>query len=278
MKRCPSTIPSRYPNTTSVSGSVPHVSTKSVSSRTALFPSETMSLKPTSRSAAHSRIAVTSAPDWLMNDVVPGVAFPGANVAFSLDGVEMTPREFGPTTLRSYSSANARSSASRFAPSLPVSPNPAVMTTTFSIPSCPAVSTASRAISGGTTITASSASVPASPSRQGRSNTRSTFGFTGTTSPAKSSSRFCVIARPTDPARSVAPTTATRSASKTPDTVTIHPPSGSGGKISTESARPARGVGGRGIEISVRPMAILLIFFSNIITLLFAKTGVRAWT
>lgn len=137
---------------------------KSASSRTALLPSETMSLKPMSSSLAQSMTAVMNAPDWLMKDMLPSRAMSGPNVAFMPTSVFMMPRLFGPTTLRSYSSAMSRSSCSRAAPSLPVSPKPAVMTTTFWMPASPADFIAGRTTFGGTTMTARSASVsPTSP-------------------------------------------------------------------------------------------------------------------
>jgi len=52
--------------------------------------------------------------------------------------------------------ATSRSSRSSAAPSVPVSPKPAVMTTTFSMPAAPDWRMVSTAIFGGTTTTATS--------------------------------------------------------------------------------------------------------------------------
>ncbi len=86
---------------TSVSGSASQASMKSTSSRTVLLPSETTSLKPMPSSLAQSSTDVTTAPDWLRNDIVPGRGLIGANVAFRPTAVPMTPRQFGPTRFRS---------------------------------------------------------------------------------------------------------------------------------------------------------------------------------
>ena len=69
----------------------------------------------------------------------------------------------------------------------------------------------SMATAAGTATTARSASVSLTSSTQSSPHTVSEFGLTGTTSPRKSARRFSTSARPTDPGRSVAPITATRS-------------------------------------------------------------------
>ena len=61
-------------------------------------PRLTMLEKPTSSCAAQSRMAVRSAPDWLIKPTRPGLAMPAANVALNRPMGFMMPRQLGPTT------------------------------------------------------------------------------------------------------------------------------------------------------------------------------------
>jgi len=70
--------------------------------------------------------------------------------------VLMTPMQFGPIIVMPYLVQRARSCSSRFRPRGPISRNPAVMTTRPFTPFFPHSSTATRAWSAGTTMTAKS--------------------------------------------------------------------------------------------------------------------------
>ena len=89
-------------------------------------PIDTNALKPTRSLMLQSRMAVHSAPLWLMNATLPGRAMSAANVAFSPFKGFITPRQFGPM-MRIRPWAFSRISASKAAPSGPNSLNPAEM-------------------------------------------------------------------------------------------------------------------------------------------------------
>ena len=72
-------------------------------------------------------MAVSSAPDWLMNPTDPGRAIVVANVAFSPEMGFMTPRQLGPMMRKLPFLASARVASSSAAPFGPVSLNPAEM-------------------------------------------------------------------------------------------------------------------------------------------------------
>jgi len=126
-------------------------------------PSETIALKPTSSSAAQSRIAVRSAPDWDTKPTRPGLAIPAANVAFIPSTGFITPRQFGPTTRIPWRRAAARTSRSSSTPAAPTSLNPALMMITPRTPAAPHSSTSPGADLAGVTMTARSTVSPIAP-------------------------------------------------------------------------------------------------------------------
>ena len=86
-------------------------------------------------------------------DILPVGGTFAANVALSLAGVLTIPRQFGPIILIFHFLALSINSRSNFAPSVPVSLNPADITTTEFIPILPQGSIDSSIAFGGITIT-----------------------------------------------------------------------------------------------------------------------------
>ena len=175
-------------------------------------PSETTALNPTSSPRLQSRIAVRRAPDWLTKPTRPGFAIPAANVALKpLMGL-MTPRQLGPTIRMPDSRARARIRRSSATPSGPISLNPAEMTMAEWIPSRAHSSMRSGTPGAGVTMTARSIG-PGADARSGYAlipRMLGRFGLIGRTVPPNGLlMRFHRMVRPTLPAFSVAPTTAT---------------------------------------------------------------------
>ena len=123
-------------------------------------PRLTIELKPTSSCAAQSRIAVRSAPDWLMKPTRPGFAMPAANVAFIRPIGFMIPRQFGPTTRIPYRRAASRTWRSSSTPSSPTSLKPALMMMIPETPASPQSITSCGALFAGVTMTARSTGSP----------------------------------------------------------------------------------------------------------------------
>ena len=73
---------------------------RSPQSTSSMEPTDTNMLKPTISFCAQSRIAVQSAPLWLMKATFPGRAMVEAKVAFSPVIGFITPRQLGPITRR----------------------------------------------------------------------------------------------------------------------------------------------------------------------------------
>ncbi len=59
-------------------------------------PIDTKALKPTASRMLQSRMAVSSAPLWLMKATLPDLAISPAKVALSPVGGRITPRQLGP--------------------------------------------------------------------------------------------------------------------------------------------------------------------------------------
>ena len=92
-------------------------------------PMETKELKPTFSRKLQSRIAVQSAPLWLMKPTLPGRAIVLAKVAFNPLCGTITPRQFGPTIRILPLRASSMTCCSNSTPAAPVSLNPAEIMT-----------------------------------------------------------------------------------------------------------------------------------------------------
>src|SRR5687768_12388332 len=175
-------------------------------------PVLTNALNPTSSRRLQSRIAVSSAPDWLRKATLPGLAMPAAKVAFRPLIGFITPRQFGPMmrifprrafsrTCRSSSTPGGPSSLKpaemMIAPRTPASTHSAMMPGTVGA----GVTTTARSTFSGTSFIDLYALMPRTLGR---------FGLTGKTVPPKGlETRFHSSVRPTLFGVSVAPMTAT---------------------------------------------------------------------
>jgi len=137
---------------------------------------------------------------------------PRANVALSPSSGRIRPRQFGPTTRSRWRRAFSKAACSSFAPAGPASENPAVMTTAARTPARPHCSITSGTVRGGVAITARSTRGGTLPiaSKQGTPCTLLYLGFTAYSAPRYFAARmFWTSTAPTEPARSLAPTSAT---------------------------------------------------------------------
>jgi len=141
---------------TCVSGSSCQACMKSISLRSALLPRLMKFTKPTSVIAAQSRMAVPSAPDWVMMETLPRGGISLAKDALHREIVLMMPRQLGPTIRMPYCVAICFTSFSSRAPSGPTSLNPAEMITRFLMPFSPHSRAAPGTSLAGMTMTARS--------------------------------------------------------------------------------------------------------------------------
>ena len=96
------------------------------------------------------------APDWVCIATDPRVGGQVEKVALSPMAVLATPTQLGPTSRIPFARARSRSSASAAAPSRPISPKPALNTTTLLTPAVAQSATTSITAAVGTATTASS--------------------------------------------------------------------------------------------------------------------------
>ena len=116
--------------------------------------------RPRFRPAAQSRMAVHSAPDWEMTEMLPGGGICLANEAFIRWWVLIRPRQLGPSMRTPPRRQSAAISCSSAAPSAPTSLKPAVMTTMALAPASIELTTAWRTSAVGTAITLRSMRLP----------------------------------------------------------------------------------------------------------------------
>ncbi len=208
---------STYMSTTSVESSSSHHSSRSLVDTSALLPIETNAERPRPRDSDASSNARPSAPDWEEKPMFPAGAVRAANVALRLGPDTATPRQLGPMRRAPCERTNESSRSWRAAPSLPISANPAEMTTSARTPRRRACSAASSTATAGSVITArSTASGISSIVRYPRTPaTGSPSRFTGYAAPVKSPARMLrKSSPPIEPRRLDAPTTATLPGSK----------------------------------------------------------------
>ncbi len=143
---------------TRVWGSSSQSSSRSLPETSALLPIDTNWVRPIPWSWATFRMATPSAPDWLTKPKEPGRAGVGAKVALrrTSGSVLITPMQLGPIIGMPAARTVSRSRRSRAAPSAPVSPKPAVITTRPRTPLTTHSSTACWTASRGTATTARS--------------------------------------------------------------------------------------------------------------------------
>ena len=185
MNCLPRRIPSTYMPITRVSGSSRKYASRSASSMSSLFPTETNWEKPILVPLAQSSRIVPIAPDCDVTATWPGIGKSSVNVAFRRLRVLITPRQLGPSTLMPYLEAISPTRRSSSAPSGPVSRNPADMMTATFTPFLPACSITPGTTVLGTATTAMSTG-PGMERTSGyalRSNIRSAFGLTGYITP-----------------------------------------------------------------------------------------------
>jgi hypothetical protein len=171
---------------------------------------ETNPLKPTFSWKLQSRIAVQSAPLWLMKATFPGRAMEAAKVALKPSAGDITPRQLGPMMRMPPRCASARISCSIAAPPGPVSLKPAEMMMADGTPFAVHSRITPGTHAAGVTMTARSgvSGKALTLGKAARPSTVERLRFTGKTRPLKSA-RFSRTARPTLPSFSVAPMTAT---------------------------------------------------------------------
>lgn len=144
---------SMYIRITRVAGSASQYSSRSLPETSALFPMLANCEMPIPRSRARSRIATPSAPDCEESDTPPCGGQVGAKVA----SIEMAgsvlriPRQFGPISRIPCACTRAIISSWRARPAGPVSPKPALITTTPRTPLRPQSSIAGSTRFCGTT-------------------------------------------------------------------------------------------------------------------------------
>ncbi len=140
-----------------VFGSSPRWLIKSPQPTSSIEPSETNALKPTFSFKLQSRIAVQSAPLWLMNPTLPGRAMSAAKVAFNFEPGTITPRQFGPTMRMPALFASSKTWRSSSTPTGPISLKPAEIMMTPFTPAVPQSLTMPGTVAGGVMMTARSA-------------------------------------------------------------------------------------------------------------------------
>src|SRR5215467_13831348 len=204
-------------------------------------PREAKAEKPTFSSRLQSRMAVSKAPLWLKNATSPLRAIAPAKVALSPVAGHIIPRQLGPTIRIRAERAICSTSCSRRAPSAPASLNPAEMTMAPPTPACAHSRMTPGTVAAGVTTTARSTGSGTSPIEAQALIPRTfrRFALTGYTAPPNGLvRRFHSTVRPTLPARSVAPITATlRGAKNTSSSCRFSPRS----RSAVESAAPAAG-------------------------------------
>ena len=122
-----------------------------------MSPSETRWEKPMPRAVAQSSTVVTIAPDCATKATPPFCGVPGANDAFIRIGVEMTPRQFGPTTRNKCGRAASSIAFCNAIPAaLPPSWKPAVTTMAAFVPRAPNSAMRGGTVCGGVQMTARS--------------------------------------------------------------------------------------------------------------------------
>ena len=167
---------------------------------------------PISEACAPSTSAAATAPDCETSAIDPDSAMRRANVALSPIGGRMMPRQLGPIMRTPCARAAARTSVSSNRPSAPVSPKPAERTTALRDPARPASSMTVGTVAAGvvTRIRSIRCPISAMEAWQGRPATLRYLGLTATSSPVYPLERRLSNAmRPREPARSLAPITAT---------------------------------------------------------------------
>ncbi len=167
-KRSGSGSDSRYSMITRVASCRSHASSRSLTSTSALLPSETKCEKPRPTSRAASSIATPTAPEWEPNATAPGSAGAGVNDASMRTSlaVLITPMQLGPIIRTPAARTRPSIARSTRAPASPPSRKPAVMTTRPPTPTPRHSSIAAGTASRGTITTARSGG-PGSASRFG---------------------------------------------------------------------------------------------------------------
>ena len=159
-------------------------------------------------------------PDWTATPAMPAAGWRAANVAFRRMPGPAMPRQFGPTSRIPWRRQQSSSAC------LAARSSPEVITTSAPAPRSPHSSATRSTAAAGTASTARSTG-PGSAAGDGGAEKKKdedvidaespsmseACGFTACTRPPKPPlTMLCRIARPTDPGRRLAPTTATDSA------------------------------------------------------------------
>ena len=185
----------------------------------ALLPTDTNVEIPRFSSCTSSRIARPRAPLCVEKATRPSIGVVGENVAFSAiaGSVLMIPMQLGPIMRIPAARTFARISSSRTRPAVPVSPNPALMTTSALTPFAMQSSTTPLTPAHGTQITARSTS-PGMAVTVGNAGTPSideAYGCTTDSRPGKPpATMLCRISEPILPRSRLAPMTATACGAK----------------------------------------------------------------
>ena len=163
---------------------------------------------------AQSVSAAQIAPDCDTNAIEPARAAPRENVALRPMAGRMMPRQFGPISRKPLVRAVFRTSPSNVRPAVPVSPKPALSTTAWPVPARAASCSTLATAHAGVTTTAKSAACgnAASDLQQAMPSMLPPpyLGLTAYNAPLNPPLRkFANTACPSEPARALAPTTAT---------------------------------------------------------------------
>ena len=166
----------------------------------ALFPIETNEESPVPSDSARFMTAIPSAPDCDMNPIRPSRGLTLANVPFrrTCGSVLTMPMQLGPISRIPDDRQMSTSSAWRWPPSGPASPNPAEITTIEWTALSPHARATSTTCDAGTATNARSTG-PGISSTVGNDVTPWTaaaFGFTGWTTPSNGSASRFLRSRP----------------------------------------------------------------------------------